>query len=502
MAEQSAEDIAQRLIELNLISDRDLRSVWAEFGRRNVSGDEFTQLLLRRELVTNFQLDRALRGERSGYFYGDYKVLYLVAAGSFARVYRAVHKETGQVVALKVLRRRYSDDRAQAEQFVREGEMGRTLRHPNIVPIYEVHSIGRSHFLVMEFVEGHNLRDFVRLRKKIEPLEATKLMSGVTSGLNYAFQKGVAHRDLKLSNVLVSSRGQPKLVDFGLAAADERISDEALANHPNPRTIDYAGLERATGVRKDDMRSDVYFLGCIYYHLLSGQPPLHETKDRIQRLSRSRYVDVVPIHKLCPDLPRVVAAVVNQAMELDVERRYQSPGQMLLDLNMATKRLEAGEDIEEVPEGESPVNTEGDRERWMAMNSAQGQQKALMVVEANTKMQDLLRDGLKRAGYRVLLTSDPKRAVERFEEDQPPADAIIISSGKIGEAALEAFNNFGAQERTANIPAVLLLDKRHSRWLKQAQVDKHRVVLAMPIKLRKLRDVLRKLLPVETAEPN
>ncbi len=500
MAELSAEEIAQRLIDLNLVTDRDLRSVWGEFGRRNVSPEEFTQLLLRRELLTNYQLDRALRGERNGFFYGDYKVLYLVAAGSFARVYRAAHKETGRVVALKVLRRRWSDNPAHAEQFVREGEMGRTLRHPNIVPIYEVYSKGRTHFLVMEFVEGHNLRDFMRLRKKLDPLEATRLMIGITSGLNYAFQRGVAHRDLKLSNILISSRGQPKLVDFGLAAADERISDEALANHPNPRTIDYAGLERATGVRKDDMRSDIYFLGCIYYHMLTGQPPLQETKDRIQRLSKTRYLEVVPIHKLDPDIPRVVAAVVNQAMELDVDRRYQTPAQMLVDLNVAAKRVEAGQDIDELPDAEAQPTTNGDRDRWVSMLAAEGRQQALMVVEANTKMQDLLRDGLKRAGYRVLLTSDPNRAMQRFDDDQPPADAIIFSTGGVGKPAVEAFNRFGQEERTRQIPAVLLLDKRHRGWRDEADVAPHRVVVTMPIKLRQLRDVIRQLMPGESAE--
>jgi len=501
MADQSAEDIAQRLIDLNLLTDRDLRGVWGELGSRNVTPEEFTQLLLRRELLTNYQLDRALRGERAGFFYADYKVLYLVAAGSFARVYRAAHKETGRVVALKVLRRRWSDKPDQAEQFVREGEMGRTLRHPNIVPIYEVYSKGRTHFLVMEFVEGHNLRDFVRLRKKLDPLEATRLMMGITSGLNSAFQRGVAHRDLKLSNVLISSRGQPKLVDFGLAAADDRISDEALANHPNPRTIDYAGLERATGVRKDDMRSDIYFLGCMYYHMLTGVPPLQETKDRVQRLSKTRYLEVTPILELDADLPRVVAAIVNQSMQLDVEQRYQSPAQMLVDLNLALKRLEAGEDLPEVPDLASTRNSaDGDRDRWVSMLSSQGEQRALMVVEASTKMQDLFRDGLKRAGYRVLLTSDPERAIKRFEDDEKPAECIVFSTGSLGSAALDAFNRFGENEKTRRVPAVLLLGKQHQSWADQANVDDHRVVVKMPVKLGKLRKVLEKLIPGEPVE--
>ena len=100
----------------------------------------------------------------------------------------------------------------------------------------------------------------------------------------------------------------------------------------NARTIDYAGLERATGVRKDDARSDIYFIGCIFYHMLSGQAALTETRDRIQRLSKSRFTNVVPIHQACPGIPRVVAAVLNKAMSLEPEKRHQTPGQMHAEL--------------------------------------------------------------------------------------------------------------------------------------------------------------------------
>ena len=184
----------------------------------------------------------------------------------------------------------------------------------------------------MEFVEGRNLREFVRIRKKLDPLEATRLMISITDGLRYAFEHGLTHRDLKMSNVLVSSRGEAKLVDFGLASMDDTLTDDDLADLPNTRTVDYAALERATGVRKDDVRSDIYFLGCIYYNMLTGQPPLVETRDRVQRLSKQRFLDVVPIQKVDRSLPASVTVVVNKAMALDPERRYQSPVAMLADL--------------------------------------------------------------------------------------------------------------------------------------------------------------------------
>jgi len=190
------------------LDERQLQDIWGAFGRRNVPVDEFVQFLLRRELLTNFQLDRLLKNERGGYFYGDYKVLYMVAGGSFARVYRAAHKDTQVVRAIKVLRKRYSDNPAQTDHFCREGMVGKSLRHANIVPIHEVYSKGMTHFLVMEFVEGRNLREFIKIRKKLDPIEATRMMIDMASGLRYAVEHGVSHRDLKLTNILVSSKGQ------------------------------------------------------------------------------------------------------------------------------------------------------------------------------------------------------------------------------------------------------------------------------------------------------
>ncbi len=502
MSDWTAEQLAQRAYDLNLVDDRQLQEIWSVFGRRDIPVEDLQQQLVRREFLTNFQLERLTKGERGGFFYGPYKVLYRVNAGSFARVYRSVHKDTGKVVALKILRRRYSDDKAFVEQFLREGEMGRTLRHPNIVPIYEVHTQGTNHFFVMEFVEGGNLRDLLKIRKKVPPAQAVQLMSDVCAGLQYAFQKGLCHRDLKLTNILVSSRMQAKLVDFGLAAADEkRVDDDDLAGIENPRTIDYAGLERTTGVRKDDQRSDIYFLGCILYHLLTGEAPLAETKDRVQRLSRQRYVDVVPVRKRDPSVPRVVAAVVNKAMELDAEKRYQTPGQMLLDLKLAAQRLEAG-----TPEGEADGDEQDDdlqaehlasdaeRQRMAVQLLATAERRAVMLVESSTRIQDLVREGLKSTGYRVLVISDPERALARFADGEKPAEAVVFSAGHLKLDAAKAFSRFVSDESTRSIPAVLWLGDGQ-RWKSPIPLAEHQLVGRF-VKLRELRDVLLRLVPV------
>ncbi len=340
--------------------------------------------------------------------------------------------------------------------------------------IFVVGKDDNTPYLTMEFVEGRNLREFVRIRGKFELSEATRLTSEIASGLQHAALRGICHRDLKLSNVLMSSRGQAKIVDFGLAADDGSSGDDDGSS--NPRTIDYAGLERLTGVRKDDPRSDIYFLGCMYYHMLTGMPPLSETKDRAQRMQKTRFTEVMPILQVDPALPRIIANVVARAMELKVGMRYQSPGEMLKDLNLVTQKLA------------DPSTLDSSAAELSAAKPAAAEpQHALMVVESNSGMQDIFRERLKVIGFRILVTRDPDRALARFSDHPKPADCILFSAVELGEDALTAFNRLGDSGDTEKLPAILLLKEDQHDWVQRARLADHRVVLQMPLKLRELR---------------
>jgi eukaryotic-like serine/threonine-protein kinase len=497
MSQANAEQFGQRALDFGLLTDRQLQDAWAALGSRSHTGKELLplliQTLLRKEYLTNYQVECLTRGDKSGYFYDKFKVLYQVGQGTFARVYRAVNTDTGEVRALKVLRRRYSTQPDFFNRFAREGRMGIRLRHPNIVRVDDVVSHGAMHYMVMEFIEGQNLRDFVKIRKKLHPLEATRLMLDITDGMRCAYETGLTHRDMKLSNILVSSRGQAKIVDFGLAGMDESLSEAEQDGLTNAHSIDYVALERITGVRKDDTRSDIYFLGCMYYHMLTGVPPLLETKDRVQRLSRQRFVDVVPILKRDPALAHCVSMAVTKAMALDPEKRYQSPAAMLVDLEIVSRRLQ--DPSQAVIGGPSPDDTQVETVESSLKLAAQTMLgRTVLVVESDGMMQDKLREGFKKAGYRVLLISDPMRAVSRMVQDQVPPDCVLINAQAIGETALEAFNELSDNSKTSFIPSILLLGEDQKAWKKSAKTSALRRVLAMPLTMKQLRETLAELI--------
>ena len=491
MAEiKTAEQLAQRALDVNVIDHAQLQSVWSELGSNNSPLSAFQQVLLRRELLTQYQLEKLMKPEsRTGFFYGDYKVLYCVGAGTFARVFRAVHRETGKMFAVKVLRSSLSNPKGFHEKsgkslklyidlFQREGEFGMKLKHPNIVEVHEVFSHNATHYIVMDFVEGRNLREFYRARRRFDPMEAAEIMAGVMSGLTYALQQGVTHRDLKMSNVLVSSEGMAKLVDFGLAGVQG--AEEAEAEGFSRRTIDYAGLERATGCRQDDPRTDIYFAGTILYQMLTAHPALPDNRDRAQA-GKARYQDIKPILELVPKLPLPLAMVVNKALEFDPEKRYQAPGDMLVELKLAIKRVKGAKEGR-AGSGQELHSNEG--------LDDQGQPRKLMIVESDVKMQDMLRELFKRNHYRVLVLSDPARALDRFFQDPKAADIVLFTTSSNGRVALETFNRFGQEPTTRDLPAVLLLDQNHGHWEDEAQTSEHRAVVKMPIKMRDLRGAL------------
>jgi serine/threonine-protein kinase len=487
MQEFTPNTLSERLVELGIVERAQLEQAWSDVGSSEGTCEDLIRVLLRRELVTNFQIDRVLKNERLGYFYGHYKVLYLIGVGTFARVYRAVHRDSGRVVAVKVLRRRFREQQVELDQFLREGRMGLKLKHPNIVQIYEVNNDPRAPYLVMEFVEGQTLREMIKVRKSLDTLTALKLTADVAGALAYAVSQGITHRDLKLSNVLIGSSGRAKLVDFGLASISDTSSEAKVIDSPNARAIDYAALERGTGVRKDDPRSDIYFLGCIFYHIISGQSPLTETRDRLQRLNISRFREIAPLGSLMPDLPQGVLAIAAKAMDLDANSRYQTADEFNADLRAAIERIEKGDPLQDL----SSTRASGQP----VVESQEGRNKTVMVIESKADLQDLMREKLKSRGYRVLVFSNPERALQRFEnDDNSPADCVIFSAPELGNDALEAFNRFASDEKTKNVPAILLVDRKQQFIIRGANMAPHRLMLAMPLKVRELRIALLKLL--------
>jgi serine/threonine protein kinase len=487
----SAEQLAQRIFECNLLEQKAINEVLSSVGGRTADLEDFRRALESKGLLTNWQTTRLIEGQRKGFFYESWKILYLVGAGTFARVYRGVHIKTGEVKAIKVLRNRYCNDLAKVEDFIREAQTVMALRHPNIVPIHEVETFRGRSYMVMDFIEGQNLRDFVKTHGQLKLMTALNIAHDLASGLEYAGTRGITHRDMKLSNVLLSSKGQAKLVDFGLATINTGEGDEDFT----ARSIDYAGLEKLTGVRRNDSRSDIYFLGCMLYHMLAGEPPLFETRERIKRLSPTRYREIKPLTSLASHLPNRVVILTNRLMELKPEKRVQTPAQAVKEIDSVIDAIKKGK----TEKYDEQLAQQHAAEYAELMEKRQeGDGRTVMVIESDNKLQDLLRSKLKELGYRVLVIGNPQTAINRFSDLDPaedrPADCVVFGCKGLSKNGLIAFNQFAEHEYTESIPAILLLAEGQEVFKDHATLSDNRLCLHFPLKFKQIRKALLKLI--------
>jgi serine/threonine protein kinase len=471
MANLEAAGLAQQCMRLGLLNPEQVQEAWDELGKRGGDPDAFLRVMERKGYLTPWQSEKLLKGDQDGYYLGGYRILYKIASGSFGRVYRADDPRSGTVVAIKVLRKKWSEDKHNIELFEREGKIGMALRHPNLVDILAVSrdTVTRQYYIVMEFVEGGNLRDFLTIRKKLEPAETLHILEDAAAALSYAFSQGLTHRDMKLTNILISSTGTAKLVDFGLAEAARagQREDGVQAD----RTVDYAGLEKATSVPHGDTRSDIYFLGCVAYEMLTGRPPLDMTRDKNARMRHDRFRSVKPMGSDEVNGPLSLFRLVETMMSLDAQHRFQTPSQLLEAIRKVRREVEG----------------KGTADGTQATHS-------LFIVEKDERLQNALREKFKEKGFRVLLAADPSRALDRFR--QQPYDGLIVDVGTTGEEGLLVFQQVTTEAARHRHPCacIAILSEGQTGWMRRIEERPNVAVLLRPVTVKQLQHKLAELL--------
>lgn len=466
----SLREVEQTLLRLRLVQPSDLEDCQLELG----AGYDVLPLLnalQNRHLLTPYQVNQLRKGETDALVLGAYKAQYQIASGSFARVLRAVSVQTGQVVALKLMRARWAKDQQMVNLFLREGEFGKRLKHKNIVPIYEVAGENGQYYFTMEFVEGGNFRELLKIRHKFSPVEATRYILDMAEGLNYALKMGVTHRDLKLSNVLLSSQGIAKLVDFGLGGDEATMARLEDAGEGMQRAVEYATLEKGTGASHNDPRSDLYFLGAIYYELLTGVPPYPPTRSREERKQFSRYRNVRPVGSVDPSLPRCATDIVERLMEINPNSRYQTPLELIPELRRALGELDPSQ-------AAATQNSEPTKPTV----------PTILCLENRVKHQDLLRDYFSKHGYRVLMLTDTQRALSRL--NSTPPDCLLLVGATVGDELPQVFRTAVNQAKLSGTVVAAVLPEAMQDLKAELPESDTALVLVQPVTLRDIRKKL------------
>src|SRR6266508_4503372 len=264
---------------------------------------------------------------------GRYEVGRLLGAGGMAEVYEGHDRLLARRVAIKILLSQYAHDPAFLARFRREAQSAASLSHPNIVSVFDTGSEGDTWFIVMEYVDGRTLKDIIRAEGALYWARAAEVAADVA----VAHARGIVHRDVKPGNVMLTTEGKVKVMDFGIARATAVPSITQTSAVVG--TAQYIAPEQAQGLEVDG-RTDVYALGCCLYEMVTGQVPFSGPTP-VAIAYRHVREEPTPPRALNPDVPPPLERVCLKAMAKRPEDRYQTAAEMQRDL----ERVRVGEPV-------------------------------------------------------------------------------------------------------------------------------------------------------------
>jgi serine/threonine protein kinase len=271
--------------------------------------------------------DAAFLAELSAALGDDYRIDRMIGQGGFGRVYAATDVRLGRAVAIKVIRPDLAGARAFVDRFRSEGTALAKFRHPGIVPIYDIREHGGLIYYVMPLIEGETLRTKIEKRGKLSPKETQRILIEVCECLTATHRGGIVHRDIKPDNVILegAALGKALLMDFGIAKNVRDLSESTggvLLGTPT-----YMSPEQVSGDSIIDQRSDLYSVGVMAYHMLTGHPPFQGAT--AHAVFAGHVTDrPEPIRRTNPSVPLALAEAVEKCLEKNPEDRFQTAGEL------------------------------------------------------------------------------------------------------------------------------------------------------------------------------
>ncbi|MFN3761871.1 MAG: Stk1 family PASTA domain-containing Ser/Thr kinase [Anaerolineae bacterium] len=266
---------------------------------------------------------------------GRYRLLELLGSGGMAVVYKGVDTVLHRPVAVKILREAYASDPAFLARFQREARSAARLDHPNVVTVYDVGQDGNLHYIVMEYVEGEDLKSLIRRVGRLSVEQAVDIAYQIAAGVGHAHKMGIIHCDIKPQNVLVTSEGMVKVTDFGIARA---LSESGLTD---PEVVwgspTYFSPEQAAGERPVPA-SDVYSIGVVLYEMLAGVPPFRAEKPTALALMHLRE-EPQPLSLYNPQVPPQLEWIVRKLLAKEPAARYRTAEQLAVVLQEYRTRM-------------------------------------------------------------------------------------------------------------------------------------------------------------------
>ena len=264
---------------------------------------------------------------------GRYEIKEIIGVGGMAVVYKAYDNQENRIVAVKILKEEFISNEEFVRRFKNESKAIAMLSHPNIVKVYDVSFGDLIQYIVMEYIDGITLKEYIEHEGSLRWKDAVHFTIQILKGLQHAHDKGIVHRDVKPQNIMVLPDGTIKVTDFGIArfarSEQRTITDKAIGS------VHYISPEQARGERTDE-KTDIYSVGVILYEMLTGQLPFQAESAVSVAIMQLQREPQLPT-EINGSIPLGLEQITMHAMQKTPERRYQSAAEMLCDLDKFRK---------------------------------------------------------------------------------------------------------------------------------------------------------------------
>ncbi len=267
---------------------------------------------------------------------GRYEIKKKLGAGGMGAVYLALDPQLNRLVALKILPPDKAENTTLVKRFRAEAQAVAQLKHENIVQIYESGELDGYKYIALEYVEGTDVQRLIRKRGRLPVRRATEIIKQVTLALEHASESGIVHRDIKPANLLITQSGIVKLTDLGLARALDDEETSITRDGTTVGTVDYMSPEQGRSSKAADIRSDLYSLGCTWYHMLTGTPPYPEG-NITNKLHAHATAPIPDPRSINDSIPESIVGVLARLMAKKPVDRYQTARELLDDLEAVKK---------------------------------------------------------------------------------------------------------------------------------------------------------------------
>lgn len=366
---------------------------------------------------------------KAGHIIGNrYEIVELLGSGGMAYVYKAKCHKLNRFVAIKILKSEFSNDPVFLQKFQVEAQAAASLSHPNIVNIYDVGEDGDLFYIVMEYVDGITLKEYIQQEGHLSYQESVEIAIYIALGIQAAHTQHIFHRDIKPQNILVGRNGDVKVTDFGIARAAS--SSTITITEATVGSVHYISPEQARGGYSDE-RSDFYSLGVTLYEMVSGKVPFDGENNVAVALAHIQK-EPVPLSDLCPDIPRSLEKIIIKMMQKRSERRYQTTQEIILDL----KRVFANPDgnyVSILPNySDSPTIMLSEKEREKIKAGVR------IKEEANRSQPSSYQKSLEEEEYEGEMEEEIEDYDER-EKVNPKLEKIVFSLGIVAAVLVAIF---------------------------------------------------------------